>query len=121
MNKEIKEQLINLKDEIKNLKKEIDVLKFKIKNPFGFGIERCFTLGYGPIYYLQFINNIDEIKEIKLDRLDNTSYKIIKDKNGNPIIEASANYLSYTINRQYKFDIDTEVLIQIKEEKNANE
>ena len=106
MNKEIKK-------EIEELKEKIQALTFKIENPIGFKID------YYPFNqsFLTFLDQFNKLKQIRLDSYDNYNYyKIVKNKKGNIFIEEIEIKMSSNIKRLYKFDIEREMLIQIKEE-----
>ena len=118
MNKKFKEEI---KEEIERLKEEIEVLKFKVDNPIGFKIDytsfnQC---------YLTFVGNFNKLKQIKLSNGGwlnySLCYDIVKDKKGNALIKETKIEANIKTEIFYRFDIDREILIQIKEEKNANE
>ena len=85
-------------------------MEFKIENPIGFKID------YYPFNqsFLRFVSNNNTIKEIRLSSYD--FYKIVKNKKGNAFIEETKIKMTSTTKRLYKFDIEREMLIQIKEE-----
>jgi len=112
MNKKNKIQIMELKEKTAELEEKIKILNFKVNNPLGFEINLYMYNGY----YLKYINNFNEIKEIKLSSFDYNDYKILKDKKGDIIIEEIKCNLYNKTKIQYKFDKDREILIQIKEE-----
>ena len=119
MNKKFKEEI---KEEIERLKEEIEVLKFKVENPLGFKVS---YYPFGGSYDLIFIGNGGKLKQINLSNGGWNNYypcyNIVKDKKGNALIKETKIEANIKTEIFYRFDIEREILIQIKEEKNANE
>lgn len=119
---EFEKQIKDLNKMIENCQKAIDcltdkvqVLEFKQENPLGIEVRQGYYYGGNLIYTLRYLKGND-IKRIQLGEWnDITKRNFCMDRNG-IIIENDTFFTT-----QYKFDLDKEILIQIKKTKLGKE